>query len=117
MIPDMDLFRRVLIEIEQIPPGQWKRIEIQGEAPEAIKYHAQLDDDAGLIEARFMGNSTTEFAARRLTYSGHEFLDAARNDTLWAKAKKKALDSTGVLTVEGLKLALPEVVKAALHHL
>lgn len=87
------------------------------ETAEAIRYHAQLADDAGFIEARFMGNNTTEFAVQRLTYTGHEFLDATRSDTLWAKAKQKMMDSTGVLTVEGLKLALPEVVKAALHRL
>jgi hypothetical protein len=48
----------------------------------------------------------------RLTYSGHEFLDAARSDTVWQKAKAWALKSTGTLTLEGLKLALPHVVKA-----
>jgi len=117
MTRDMDLFRKMLIEIEAVPPGQWTRIKVEGATAEAIRYHAQLADDAGFIEARFMGNSTTEFAVQRLTYTGHEFLDAARSDTLWAKAKQKMMDSTGVLTVEGLKLALPEVVKAALHHL
>ena len=116
MTRDMDLFRKVLIEIEQVPPGQWRRITVEGATPEEVRYHAELASDAGFIEARFLGNSTTEFVAQRLTYSGHEFLDAARNDTLWATAKKKMMDSAGVLTIEGLKVALQEVVKATLHH-
>ena len=49
---------------------------------------------------------------KRLTYSGHEFLDAARGDTVWHKAKALTLKSTGTLTLEGLKIALPHVVKA-----
>jgi hypothetical protein len=47
----------------------------------------------------------------RLTYRGHEFLDAARNDGIWEKAKTAVVESTGVLTLEGLKVALPIVVK------
>jgi hypothetical protein len=27
----------------------------------------------------------------RLTWQGHDFLDAARNDTIWSKAKEKFL--------------------------
>jgi len=47
-----------------------------------------------------------------LTYGGHEFLDAARNDTVWEKAKTAVVKSTGVLTLEGLKVALPMVLKS-----
>jgi hypothetical protein len=36
---------------------------------------------------------------------------------LGLKRKNKMLDATGVLTIEGLRLALREVVKAALHPL
>jgi hypothetical protein len=42
---------------------------------------------------------------QRLTYNGHQFLDAARSDTVWQKAKSWT-------QIEGLKLALPHVVKA-----
>lgn len=115
MTRDMDLFRKVLLEIEQVPPGQWRQINVAGATSEEVRYHAKLADDAGFVEARFLGNSTTEFAAQRLTNSGHEFLEAARNDNLWLAAKKKMMDSAGVLTIEGLKLVLQEVVKAALH--
>jgi hypothetical protein len=41
---------------------------------------------------------------KRLTYSGHKFLDAARSDTVWHKAKAVTLKSTGTLTLEGLKI-------------
>ena len=41
---------------------------------------------------------------KRLTYAGHQFLDAARSDTVWQKAKSLVAKSTGTLTLEGLKL-------------
>ena len=47
-----------------------------------------------------------------LSYDGHQFLDAARSDTVWQKAKSWTQKTTGTLTLEGLKLALPHVVKA-----
>ena len=111
----MDLFRKVLLEIEQVPPGQWRRINVEGATSEEVRYHAKLADDAGFVEARFLGNDPAEFVAHRLTYLGHEFLDAARNDNLWLAAKKRMMDSVGVLTIDGLKLVLQELVKAALH--
>ena len=42
----------------------------------------------------------------RLTYEGHEFLDAARSDTLWNQGKRAVMQDTGVLTLEGLKICL-----------
>jgi RHS repeat-associated protein len=41
-------------------------------------------------------------------------LDAARNDTLWVKAKETVINKTGSLTVEGLKIALSTLIKHAL---
>lgn len=35
---------------------------------------------------------------KRLTWEGHEFLDAARNDTTWRKAKDKFLKPAGAWT-------------------
>ena len=46
-----------------------------------------------------------------LTYEGHEFLDAARNDTLAAKAKATAIWDAGALTLEGLKITLTTLIK------
>jgi hypothetical protein len=47
-----------------------------------------------------------------MLYSGHEFLDATRSDTVWEKAKTGVVKSTGVMTLEGLKGALPLVMKS-----
>jgi hypothetical protein len=47
----------------------------------------------------------------RLTFDGHEFLDAARSDTVWRTAKEKIVSATGVITLEALKVMMPRVMK------
>jgi hypothetical protein len=110
---DMDLIRAILLEVEKSPSLKGCGIEIPGRSREELYYNAQLAQEAGLIGARFLPGST-DFHVLRLTYEGHEFLDAARNDTLWAKAKKTVTRDAGVLTLEGLKIALPILIRKAI---
>ncbi len=110
---DMDLIREILLEVEKCPSLGGCRIEIPGHSQEEGYYNAQLAQEAGLIDARFVPGST-DFHVFRLTYAGHEFLEAARNDTLWTKAKETVIRNTGALTLEGLKTALPILIRKAL---
>jgi Hypothetical protein (DUF2513) len=111
---DMDLFRNVLIEAEKLPPDNpWSIIKIEGHTNEDVCYHVKLASDAGFIVAKFLPG-IPEFAVERLTYAGHEFLDSAREDTLWAKAKDAVLKATGTLTIDGLKVALGALLHQAI---
>jgi hypothetical protein len=113
---DMDLFRAVLLAIEEQPfvgSGYTAKPTVAGFSEEEICYHAQLAQDAGFIEATFLPR-TTQFMVKRLTFAGHEFLDAAREDTLWNKAKEILLSKTGTLTVEGLKATLVMLIQHAI---
>jgi hypothetical protein len=106
---DMELFREVLLKVEEIPfDGASHDIAVDGRSPNEIAYHVMLLHEAGFIEALDLGVC---WKPVRLTYSGHEFLDAARNDGVWEKARTAVVESTGILTIEGLKVALPMVVK------
>ncbi len=52
--------------------------------------------------------------AQRLgAYEGHEFLDAARSDTIWSKAKATVMKNAGTLTLEALKATLAILMKHA----
>ena len=64
-------------------------------------------NQAGLIEAEDVSD-VSEFAYRplRLTWEGHEFLDAARDDTRWNAAKRTVTSTTGGLAFEFLKAVL-----------
>lgn len=110
---DMDLIRAILLEVEKSTSPEGCQINLPGHSPGELYYNAQLAQEAGLIDARFLPNSDA-FHVLRLTYAGHEFLDAARNDTLWVKAKETVTKNTGTLTLEGLKITLSALIRHAL---
>jgi hypothetical protein len=113
---DMDLLRSLLLEIEKLPfnnHGMGGQTTIPGRTDEEVCYHALLAQDAGFIDAKFLPG-TTAFFVRRLTYQGTEFLELARDNSTWEKAKEKVQSTTGQLTVEGLKIVLSALVQAAL---
>jgi hypothetical protein len=110
---DLDLIRDILLQVEKLPcPAHWYEIAIPGRSREQLCYHAKLAHDAGLIEARFLTGSTI-FTVHRLTNEGHEFLDAARENTIWKRAKETVASSTGILTVVAPKTALTLIVQKA----
>jgi len=113
---DMDLVRTILMEIEKLPhDGGGHAIHVSGHPADEISYHLLLLHEAGLIEGQDLSSDECViWRAKRLTYEGHEFLDAARNDAFWAKAKDKVLKNTGTLTVEALKVALGALIKQAI---
>src|SRR5580658_3094256 len=113
---DMELVREILVRVEELPLGGIHHISVEGYSREEIVYHVMLLDEAGLIEAEdCSSNDGIDWLPRRLTYAGHEFLDSARSTKVWQEAKSWMLKTTGVLTIEGLKLALPEVTKRLMH--
>jgi DNA polymerase III delta subunit len=47
-------------------------------------------------------------------YQGHAFLESARKDTIWQKAKEMAMKQTGGLSILALTEALKAVIKLAI---
>ena len=113
---DMDLMRAILLKIEKAPfEGYLLEIRVPGHSDEEISYHILLLHEARLVEA--VNASSFDgvcWKAMRLTNDGHEFLDAAKDDTRWAKAKGKVVSTTGTLTLEGLKIVLSALMRHAL---
>lgn len=115
---DMDLIRKILLAIEAHPkPDSWEKpidFNIEGHSSEEISYHLKLLAEAGLIEAKDVTTiGKYEWRANCLTWQGHEFLDASRDESRWKKAKRLVFEKTGGLSFEMLKLALVEGMKAA----
>ena len=81
---DMDLIRNILLQTEAGQP-------IVGEKT-AVVYHIALLKEAGFVEAVIRNGPwgmPSEAVIRRLTWAGHDFLDAMRDETIWKKAKDK----------------------------
>lgn len=111
---DMDCFRAVLLKIEELPSNTiLNGTEVEGYSAEQTAYHIKLAQDAGFIVAKSLADEADIFMVERLTYAGHEFLDAARQDTLWQKAKQMVLKNAGTLTIEALKTALAHLMQNA----
>ena len=92
----MDLARLILLKIEQTAddPRSWINLEVPDYTPAEVSYHVMILNEAGLIDAcdlSTMGRGNSDWRPKRLTWNGHEFLDAARNDSIWNKAKEKAI--------------------------
>lgn len=87
----MDLVRDILLAIERQQDG-WapETIEVPEYSEEQIGYHVLIMIEGGLVNGQdvtTMGASPTGSAAR-LTWQGHEFLDAARESKRWGVTKK-----------------------------
>ena len=113
---DMDLARKILFEMEKRPPlkGTFQQVEVDGYSEEDINYHVMLLDEAGLIKAQNLtSHSGGRYIPLRLTWQGHEFLDAARDDTRWNKTKD-AMAKAGGFVFEVAKALLIEFMKQQL---
>lgn len=108
---DMDLIREILLELESSPQTAMDTVVIDKRPPSEIGYHLELLADAGLIKAgtfQVIG-AVRQFYDIQLTWEGHEFLEAARDNTRWNQAKKLIKEKGGSLTfdiLQGLLFAL-----------
>jgi hypothetical protein len=88
---NMDLVRAILTRIEQSSSG-WAQqpFGIASFTPEEVGYHAHIMMEDGLIEGvdvTHLGSKSPEAVPQALTWKGHEFLDAARDQKRWNQAK------------------------------
>ena len=73
--------------------------------------------EAGLVNGQMVhtiGPGVKDFLAFRLTWDGHEFLDAIRNDTVWARTKKVFLDKGVEMTFDLVKAIAKEAAAAVM---
>jgi len=100
----MELIRQILLAVEQHESGFAPReLKIDGYSDEQVGYHCYLIGDAGLaktVDVTTMHSNSPCAAVSRLNSAGHDFLDAAKDDTTWERAKQR-LAATGqsLLTV------------------
>lgn len=116
---NMDLARKILFALENCESawGPVEEFEIEGHSDEEVSYHVKLLWQAGLVEAEdvsCLGPGGFSWCPQTLTWQGHEFLEASRDETRWKDAKKKVCDAGGGLIFSVLKDALVEGAKGAI---
>lgn len=83
---DMNLIRKLLF-LAEADGNDAELCEQYGR--EVVAGHTAILIDAGLVDGAIARGSDGKPVASniiRLTWAGHEFLDNARNDTIWNKA-------------------------------
>jgi hypothetical protein len=109
---DMELARSILLEIEKSPTYMSSiDFKFEGYSEELVSYHILLLNEAGLIIATDVSSSSDlNWIPERLTWQGHEFLEASRNLTAWNKTKE-IMTKSGGFVFEVAKTILIEIIK------
>ena len=73
--------------------------------------------EAGLIYenmSKTLGRHASDFMANRLTWEGHELLDAVRSDNVWEKTKKSFRKGGLSMTFDLVKSVATDIASAYL---
>jgi hypothetical protein len=96
---DLDLIRKILLAMEEqehsFPESD---LTIAGYTEEQVGFHIFLLGDAGLAKVAnntHVGSRSPSAFPLHLTWAGYEFLAAAKDDTVWAKAKTAVITPAG----------------------
>ena len=113
---DMDLARDILFAIEASDDARLRlSVRISGRSETEIAYHVKLLCEAGLVDALDVSSpEQLRWIPGHLTWAGHEFLDAARRDTLWERAKTETFNRTGGFALELLQGMLMKLARREL---
>jgi hypothetical protein len=111
---DMDLIRKVMLWIEE--KDELPNVMNLEVSEDVLKYHVLLLNVASLVfgcpAAQTMdGNIFVHVTTTpRLTWKGHEFIDRARDDSIWQAAKDKIKKAGGTVSFNVLARILAELV-------
>ena len=115
---DLDLVRKILLAMEEYEHGFAPRnFCVEGYSDEEVGFHAYLMDQAGLLETVEMthqGSTSRKAIPRSITWFGYEFLEAARNQSVWEKAKARAQNAGLAMMFEVLKDLAVNYARSAL---
>lgn len=99
---DMELIWKIVLKLEDEPSGFLPQgIQVDGHSPDQVAYHSYLMIEAGLakgVDVTTLDATCPEADLTRLTWAGHEFADAARDETRWRKALGIAKKKGGSLS-------------------
>jgi hypothetical protein len=113
---DWDTIREILAKLEGSESN--RAFQLSSFPPDRaaeISYNMELLIEAGLVEgsmSKAIGPGTHNFLARRLTWSGHEFLDSIRSDAVWKKTKSSFISNGISMTFDLVKSVASEVAAA-----
>ena len=114
---DMNLVRNILLFTEARPSiNEGALLQFDGHTEDQVWYHANMLVEAGYLDRErviesFDGIQVTGDA---ITFDGHDFLDAVRNDTVWCRTMDKVGSVVGSTSLEIIKAVAQSYAKQLL---
>jgi len=91
---DLDLIREILLQMESSESVHTDPAPPEGCDWDRCQEHLRLLEEAGFID---IGADTNDgISDCRLTFDGHQYLNAVRDGSVWSKVKKIAAPFGGV---------------------
>ncbi len=106
---DMELVRKILLNLED--HGTAYGFEGPHPTDEEVDYHLCLMEEGGIVHCNYRAMGGSSF---RLTWEGHEFLDAARDESRWTEAKRKVGQRLELIPFDILKSLLLDLIKRSI---
>jgi hypothetical protein len=91
MTRDMELIRRILIEIQSRKNLDQKTVEIEGVDSVILGRHVEMLFDEGMVEGDsygYVGHGYREVRVSDLSWAGHDLIAALENSGVWNKIKQ-----------------------------
>ncbi len=111
MTRDMELVRKILLAVAANErPLESVMVRIAGYTPEQVGEHIRQLHEARLLDgtATIGPDRRPRWGELRLTWWGHDFVDCARNDTIWRTAGEALGPSNGTASLDMWRQALVE---------
>lgn len=108
-----ETIRELLTKVEEctLPTEMVRLGSFPPERAAEVSYHMALLIEAGLVNGQVsqtIGPEINDFFGQRLTWEGHEFLDAIRSNTVWQKTKKTFVEQGVSMTFDLVKAVAKE---------
>jgi Hypothetical protein (DUF2513) len=114
---DMDLIRSILLTVEGDPSltgptaKHYGASDFPGYTDSDVRYHVELLVEAGFLQAHSSHTAGPRDWVSRLTWQGHEFIAATKDEDIWHKVKSRAKVVTEVALPLLTELAKDEMKK------
>ncbi|MTJ13019.1 DUF2513 domain-containing protein [Anabaena sp. UHCC 0187] len=105
---DWNLVRQILLQAESYSPGVYiESFTCEGFDEATIIEHIEIMIESKLLDGEIDKTQagTSGFLVHKITWEGHNFLDNAKNDTIWKKVMAEAKEkgtSTSFVVLNGL---------------
>ena len=104
---NLSLVRSIMLRIEERPAGADLDIDaladLHHDRDELVE-HVTLMEEAGLLSVIDTSDmQSRDYIIQRMTWDGHEFLDATRDEGVWKKVREKVIGEGSSWTFEIVK--------------